>query len=1047
MKILLKLAPILFPLHASCLFSAASPEVTVADLPDGIEHLQTLDGIEEYRLKSNDLRVLLHPNADQAVACVMVTYQVGSRNETTGTTGATHILEHMMFKGTNNYKRDEGADYSSQMERLGARTNATTYFDRTNYYAVLPSAYVPLAIRLEADRMRNLTISSDDLASEMTVVRNEYERGENNPVRTLIKEIYGTAFLAHPYGHPTIGWLSDIENTTPEKLRRLYDTYYWPENTYLSVIGGFDRRQILEVIQEHYGAIPRAPKELPQMDMVEPEQLGPRRLIIERAGQVGVIATAFKVPGGTHPDWAALCLLQQLLGADKTGRLFRALEDKGKASATFAFAPRLRDPGLFFLAAYMTPDATHAETESIMLEEITKVIQNGVTEDELKRAKSVIRTNTLYQRDGPFAIAGEINEAIAMGDWTDYVHLPSAIEQIEVKDIQRIAAKYLVSQRSTTGWFVPASNNRNRQNGSNPYGPNYLKEPQKSELEDPVSLFGDKNTEDPDSTRVTPLPATQFGKNMQTARIGDIRLVAIDMPVKETVSFIGSFSAGNRLSPSDQPALAHMTAVMLDKGTLRNDRFAMAERFQSIGAEVTFQTDSHALGFTGKFLNRDAGVVMSLLAEQLKEPAFSPETLAIQKKRETATLLRAMESTDYRADAALNRRLYPPDHPNYQQPLSTLIDSIRAITADDLRLFHKTHYGPASMLLVFAGDIRFEQLTAAVENAFSDWSGGSQYPATAPEPKPTVATTERIPMDDKASISVRQAYFTGLRRTDQDYLPFMVGNYILGGSFHSRLMDEIRQQKGLTYDIRSGHKGDTMTSGNWMLSASFAPSLLEQGLQATNQVLDKWYTEGVQEEEVQAATTTLSGSYLVRLSSTASVAAQVHSFIQRGLSPDYIDQYTARLNEIDAEAVNRSIRHYLQPEKIASVLCGSFSQNSEQAATESKMFPKSTLSVRLDVPDNNWKIEITQIYRKEDQLIILSQLKKKSSDAITHPTISTVSDSVSISELVGDPTVVHYITGKTWNWGEQENYHFIKSPDQLKDILMNTELIYPTAGK
>ncbi|MGB0289952.1 MAG: M16 family metallopeptidase, partial [Opitutales bacterium] len=280
------------------------------DALTGFTHLETRDGIESYTLNENGLRVLLMPDAQTPVAAVMVTYGVGGRHEVTGTTGATHILEHMMFKGTKNFTGE--ASYSPTMERIGARSNATTYYDRTNYYAVLPSEFVPLAIELEADRMRNLRIRPEDLESEMTVVRNEYERGENNPVRTLIKEIYATAFMAHPYSHPVIGWRSDIENTSPEKLRQFYDTFYWPENTTLT--------------------IPKAPEPIPTVDTLEPEQRGERRLSIERAGEVGVVALAHKVPEGTHRDWAALRLIEQILGANQTGRLYRSLDDKGKAS-------------------------------------------------------------------------------------------------------------------------------------------------------------------------------------------------------------------------------------------------------------------------------------------------------------------------------------------------------------------------------------------------------------------------------------------------------------------------------------------------------------------------------------------------------------------------------------------------------------------------------------------------------------------------------------------------------------------------------------------
>ncbi|MGB0744185.1 MAG: M16 family metallopeptidase, partial [Opitutales bacterium] len=255
---------------------SATASVAATNSNDALEHVQTLNGIEEYVLRSNGLTVLLMPNKGLPVATVMVTYEVGSRHEVPGTTGATHILEHMMFKGTPRFNAEEGNDYSTLMERIGARSNATTWFDRTNYYATLPSEYVSLAIEIEADRMRNLLIREQDLNSEMTVVRNEYERGENSPVRTLIKELFAAAFTAHTYSHPTIGWKSDIESTSPEKLRKFYDKFYWPENAVLTVIGGFDRKKTIDAIVQHYGAIEKASHPIPEVETVEPEQIGPR---------------------------------------------------------------------------------------------------------------------------------------------------------------------------------------------------------------------------------------------------------------------------------------------------------------------------------------------------------------------------------------------------------------------------------------------------------------------------------------------------------------------------------------------------------------------------------------------------------------------------------------------------------------------------------------------------------------------------------------------------------------------------------------------------
>jgi zinc protease len=1007
----------------------------LAALPAGIDPVQTLDGIQEYRLTNNGLRILLIPDDGLPVATVMVTYEVGSRNEVTGTTGATHILEHMMFKGTERLNSENGSDYFSQMERIGARSNATTYFDRTNYYATLPSEYVSLAIELEADRMRNLRILEEDLNSEMTVVRNEYERGENNPMRTLVKEIYACAFIAHPYGHPTIGWLSDIEKTSTEKLRAFYNTYYWPENAVLTVIGGFDTEETLTAIEQFYGSVPNATQSIPVVETVEPKQLGPRRLVIERAGQVGIVMVAFKAPEGSSEDWAALTLIEQILGADKTGRLYRALEDKGKASATFTYAPQLRDPGLFTLAAYLTPEATHEETEKIIADEINKLISNGVTVDELEQAKAVIKANVVYGRDGSYAIADQLNETIAMGDWTKYVTQPKAIQAVSAEDIQKVAAKYFTQTNRTTGWFVPGNSAPSTEITGSRLGPNYYRDPEISDtpIEDNTNPSSNDSVVESNSK-----PAVDFSSNLQRTRIGDIEIIAIDMPITDVVSFVGSFAAGETLSPDDSPTLAGLTAAMLDKGTRRNDRFQIAELLNSIGAGIKFGASAHMLQFSGKFLRKDAGTVIGLLAEQLREPAFDPDVLETLKSRQSAQLLRAIDNPDYQADTLLDRLLYPADHPNYSEEISVLLENLKTVTIEDIVQFHADHYGPKSMQLVFAGDIDFEQLTAAVEFAFEDWNGGVSYPSEHPKQLENTKKSERIFITDKTSIAVRYAQNTGLQRTSEDYLPFMLGNYILGGSFNARLMQEVRVNKGLTYSISSGHTGDILTPGNWILNASFSPALLEQGLTVTESIIAEWYKKGVSQDEVQRAIETLCGSYLVGLSTTSSVAYQTLSFIQRGFAPEYIDEYPEKLRSITSEQVNQAIRKYFDPELNTLVVAGSLADTQTAVVTQPQSI--ENIAVRLDTPDAGWRIEIKEVYQTSESLVVISQLQH--SEEIAAAVISTVSDSVQISEIEEGLPVRHYITGKTWDWGASPEYNFIESMNAFGTALDNARLIY-----
>lgn len=422
---------------------------------EGFTHIKSLGGIDEYRLDVNGLQVLLMPEHSAPVLTFMVTYRVGSRNEVTGTTGATHLLEHLMFKGTPNFNREKGNNVDQLLERTGALYNATTWLDRTNYYQTLGNEHLATVIEMEADRMRNLWLREEDRRPEMTVVRNEFERGENNPFQALIKEIFQAAFVAHPYHHSTIGHRSDIERVPIEKLREFYDIYYWPDNATVSLIGDFQTAEALALIKKFYGPIPKARQAIPEVYTEEPEQTGPRRVTVKRAGQLGVVAIGYKNAAALHEDWAAIEIAGNILTDGVNSRMYRALTDKGLTTSASAYNGYFKDPSLciFFLA--LAPGAKAEEAEKIALEEIEKLKQEGVTSAEVDAAIAKQLTDLAFARDGSFAIAGQLNEHIAVGDWRNFVQLGDKFKAVTPEKVKAVANKYFNVDQSTTGWFVP----------------------------------------------------------------------------------------------------------------------------------------------------------------------------------------------------------------------------------------------------------------------------------------------------------------------------------------------------------------------------------------------------------------------------------------------------------------------------------------------------------------------------------------------------------------------------------------------------------------
>lgn len=435
-----------------------SPFARAAEAParvEGFTYVRTVGAISEYTLESNGLSVLLMPDHSAPVVTYQVTYRVGSRNEVTGTTGATHLLEHLMFKGSTNFNRENNKNVDQVLDPLGGSNNATTWMDRTNYYEIFGNEHLPLVVEMEADRMRGLLLREEDRRPEMTVVRNEFERGENSPFEALEKEIFQAAFVAHPYHHSTIGWRSDIEKVSIEKLREFYDTFYWPNNATVSIVGDFQPAAALGLLKKFYGVIPRSPKPIPEMYTEEPAQSGPRRVTVQRAGELGVVAIAHKIPSATHPDAAPLTIASAILASGKNSRLYKALTDQSLSIGVQAAVYPTRDPGLHLTFVPLAPGVPHQKVEQITLDEIEKMKKSGVTETEVKSAIAKNIADSAFQKDGSFAIAAKLNENIAIGDWTTFYTFDEALKKVTAADVQRVMQTYFDVDQSTTGYFIP----------------------------------------------------------------------------------------------------------------------------------------------------------------------------------------------------------------------------------------------------------------------------------------------------------------------------------------------------------------------------------------------------------------------------------------------------------------------------------------------------------------------------------------------------------------------------------------------------------------
>ncbi len=879
------------------------------------EYVKSSGGIDEYLLKENGLTVLLMEDHSAPVATFMVTYHVGSRNEAIGHTGATHILEHMMFKGSKNFNKENGKPIWTVLQNIGAQINATTWMDRTNYFELLPKEHLTSAIAIEADRMRNLFIKDEDRQTEMTVVRNEFERGENDPFDTLDKNIWAIAYQAHPYHHSTIGWRSDIEGVSTERLREFYETFYWPNNATVTIIGDFNKDDVLRMILDNYGKIPKAPHDIPEMYTTEPEQEGARRFVIKRSGQTGIVGVAHKTPEGLHEDNYAIQILSRILGDGKSSRFYKKIIDKGMATRISMWDFPFRDNGLFVTYAFLTPGIDHKEVEQIILDEYALIKEKGVTSEEIARAKGQIRAEQAYSRDGSYSIASNLNEAIATGDWTYYTNYFENINKVTKEDIERIVETYLVEDQSTTGYFIPqtGSGGGGGQPGNSkphhPYNFTDVADEQFSEIGASGSKIADRIVDQ------TPIEG--------------VRLLTMETGVQDVVTIAGSILGGDVYSPQANRMIADLTAAMLDKGTKNKSKFEIADKLESVGASINFSSDQQHVKFSARCLKSDIPLVLELLAEQLREPSFSKDDLKTLKARLVGNLKRDLENTGKQAGGAFLRKLYPEGHPNFSYETEERIKMINNIQTSNLQNFHDTYYGLGSMTIVAVGDIDSKEFSTQVAKVFGGWKKSPlMKKETLLKANNTNSITEYVTIKEKTSADIYLGLPIGIDRNHEDYYPLMLGTYILGGNFSARLMQTVRDEQGLTYGIQSWVGGvDNGNDGYWTIWATFAPQMVARGYNASLEQLEKWITDGVTQAELDAKKTTITGSYKVGLATTRGLAAQILTNAERGRPNNYLDLYPELINALTLDQINNAIRTYIDKDKLVFIVAGSLDKD------------------------------------------------------------------------------------------------------------------------
>jgi zinc protease len=423
------------------------------------------------------------------------------------------------------------------------------------------------------------------------------------------------------------------------------------------------------------------------------------------------------------------------------------------------------------------------------------------------------------------------------------------------------------------------------------------------------------------------------------SEIAGIDLVTYRTDVKDVVVILGSMPAGDAMADTGNIAIPTLVGMMLDRGTKNLDKFAIAELLDDVGAEISFGVGTQSLEVRAKCLKKDLPTVIGLIAAELRTPAFKSQEFDKAKQQFIGGLQASAQNTEARAQEAFARAIFPPGHPNRHHTVTEYEIAAKAATLEELKGFYAKHYGPAHFNLVIVGDVVTSDTERQVAAAFSGWSGGQDYIRPA---KPAMAAGPgevSVPLADKPSVSVILGQATGLRYKDPDALALRVGTAVLGRGFTGRLMNSVRDKEGLTYNIGAAVAEDSIADGSWDISASFAPALLLKGVASTRRELDKWWRDGVSDEELAARKQGLVGGYRVGLSTTTGVATTILTAIQRGYDLNWLDGYTVAINALTREQVNTAIKNHLDPATMVLIEAGSVTANAPAQATSAGADP------------------------------------------------------------------------------------------------------------
>jgi zinc protease len=911
----------------SLLLFICLPAVRAQDAP---QKVTTVEGVTEYRL-ANGARVLLYPDASRPTITVNLTVLVGSRHEGYGETGMAHLLEHMVFKGTPNHPNVPKA-----LRDHGAQFNGTTNFDRTNYFETMPAndENLEFGISLESDRLVNSYVKREDLASEMSVVRNEFERGENSPTRVLSERIYSAAYEWHNYGKSTIGNRSDIERVPIENLQAFYRKFYQPDNVVLIVSGKFEEAKALDLVQKHLGSIPKPARKLDQTYTEEPPQDGERTVVLRRVGKVPSVGLAYHMPSASHPDWPALTLLSDLLNRQPNGKLYKALVDAKKATSARASADNSHDPGLFTASAEAEPGQLDS-VRDILVQTLEGLSSQPFTSEEVERAKKAHLLRTQDSLADASRLAMALSSASSLGDWRLLFIQRDRIGTVTADDVNRVARTYFHQPNRTVGMYIPVDT------------PERLAVPQAPPLELIVKDYKGRAASEKGEA-FDPSPANLDART-KIVELDGIKAGMLQKKNRgETVSLVLTLHYGNEDSLKGQAVTAALLPGMMMAGTKKHDRQALRERLDELGVRIFpggggFGRGGGRRGGGGGGVAGTPGQLafsvqakrgtlpeaIELLGEILREPAFPEKDFENMKLAMLSSSQRFRNEPGALATNWLSRTLSPygPDDVRHVNSPEEYEKRLGGVTLAKVIALYQQQVGAAKGELAIVGDFDPVSALAAVQKILKDWK--SDVPVKRIErvaPAEITGQRHEILTPDQENAVFLAGLAFPLKETDPDFAALRLGNFMFGGgTLSSRLGNRIRQKEGLSYGVTSSFNASPRDPvASFTANATMKPINIDRVETCFTDELNEFLTKGPSLAELLDAQKGYLESQKVARTDDAGIARQIATNLDLGRDFTHETELEKRIAALTPEDVKAAFRKYIDPKKLVIVRAGDF---------------------------------------------------------------------------------------------------------------------------